>query len=125
MAKEKLKGIGGWLIIPTIGLFLVVGIYSFLTIIYGISISSSTDLILFLLFIVVAGISLYTLILEFKKSKLFPKLFIIYLWLGVFAIIIMSLIDGEYTGVFSSIIFAFIWTWYANVSKRIKNTFVK
>jgi len=123
--KKRLEGIGGWLIIPTISLFLTACIFVVLTIIIGISISSNIDLLLFLLSIAVTGISIYTLILEFKKSKYFPRWFIIFLWFGVFAVIIMSLTNGDYAGIFSSIIGAGLWTWYTNVSKRIKNTFVK
>ncbi|MAH03572.1 hypothetical protein CMI39_02180 [Candidatus Pacearchaeota archaeon] len=127
VAKEELKGIGGWLIIPTIGLFLTIGMYAFITIINVISAWKTLDITVLwaLLYGAFTVISFYTLRLEFKKSIRFPKWFIFYLWFGVFVVIIMSFIDRNYTNIFSSFIFAAIWTWYTNVSKRVKNTFVE
>lgn len=121
--EEKLEGIGGWLILPTIGLFLVAGLFSFLAIGYGLIIETSIDLLLFLIFILMAGISIYTLILEFRKSKSFPTWFIFYLWFSVFVVIMLSITDGDYSEVLGIIIFSIIWTWYTNVSIRVKNTF--
>ncbi|MAG79073.1 hypothetical protein CMI40_01720 [Candidatus Pacearchaeota archaeon] len=125
MAKEELKGIGGWLILPTIGLLLGILLYSFLTILYAIDISSSFDVLLVLLLGVSTGITFYTLRLEFKESKRFPRWYIFYLWFGLFVAIMISFGDVDYTSISSSIIFAVIWTWYIKVSKRVKNTFVK
>tara|TARA_Y100000034_G_C6877323_1_gene401451 strand:- start:146 stop:523 length:378 start_codon:yes stop_codon:yes gene_type:complete len=125
MAKEELKGIGGWLIIPTIGLLLSILAYGIFTILDAFEISSSMDFLLVLLMGAFTGIIFYTLRLEFKESKRFPKWYIFYLWLGILMGIIISLEDIDYISISSSVFFAVIWTWYIKVSKRVKNTFVE
>jgi len=126
--KEKLEGIGGWLILPTIGLFLAVGLWLFNFVILGLSLSSEEsgtyELITFLISMIMAFLAVYLLVLEFKKKKHFPEWAIAYLWAGVLVTILLSVLDGDYSDVFLTVIGAIIWTSYFNVSKRVKNTFV-
>jgi len=127
--KKELKGIGGWLILPTIGLFLAAGIWLFDFVIYGLLLfleeSGTDELIVFLTSTLIASSAIYSLVLEFKKKKQFPRWAIATLWIGVIATIVLSVLDGDYSAIFGTMVGAIIWTWYFNTSKRIKNTFTK
>lgn len=127
--KSKVEGLGGWLILITIGLFLGAGIWLFSFILWGFLLfsgeSSPYGLSIFLLSAVLAYLLIYSLVLEFKKKKEFPKWAIIALWAGVIAAIFLSILDGDYSTLFGAIVGAIIWTWYFKVSKRVKNTFIK
>ena len=127
--NKKIEGIGGWLILPTIGLFLGAGIWLFNFFIWGLLLFSEEsglyELIIFLTSAIIAFLAIYSLVLEFKKKKEFPKWAIATLWAGVVAIILLSVLDRDYSDVFGAIIGSVIWTWYFNVSVRVKNTFVK
>jgi hypothetical protein len=127
-AKKKIEGIGGWLILPTIGLFFsgLVWVLSFF--IWGFLVIkefSLYNLTFFLISIILGFLTIYTLILEFKKKKEFPQWVIITLVAGVVATLILSVFDGQYSDLISSIAGAAIWIWYFSVSVRVKNTFVK
>ena len=127
--NKKIEGVGGWLILPTIGLFLGAGIWLFNFVIWGLLLFSEEsglyELIVFLTSAIIAFLAIYSLVLEFKKKKEFPKWAITTLWVGVVATILLSVLDGDYSDVFGTTIGAIIWTWYFNVSVRVKNTFVK
>ena len=127
--NKKIEGIGGWLILPTIALFLGAGIWLFNFFIWGLLLLSEEsglyELIIVLTSAIMAFLAIYSLVLEFKKKKEFPKWAIATLWAGVVATILLSVLDGDYSDVFGTIIGSVIWTWYFNVSVRVKNTFVK
>ena len=127
--NKKIEGIGGWLILPTIGLFLGAGIWLFNFFILGLLLFSEEsglyELIIVLTSAIMAFLAIYSLVLEFKKKKEFPKWAIATLWAGVVVTILLSVLDGDYSDVFGTIIGSVIWTWYFNVSVRVKNTFVK
>ena len=127
--KKKIEGISGWLILPTIGLFIsafmwVFSIFAwiFLLIFDEFSLYNLTFLIIS---IVLAFLVIYSLVLEFKKKKEFPQWVTITLLAGVISTLILSIFDGEYADLVTSVISAGIWITYFSVSKRVKNTFVK
>ena len=128
MAKKKLEGIGGWLLLPTIGLFGAAAIWIFNFITWGIIIFSGRTSIyaitVFVSSIILGSLSIYSLILEFKKKKEFPTWAIATMWISVILGLVVGAIDGIFSGTIQSIIGSIIWTWYFNVSKRVKNTFV-
>ena len=130
--KSKTKkniSIRGWLILPTIGLFLsaIYGILGF--VVGGLSLyledSGIYELMIFLSSGIIAFLAIYSLILEFKKREKFPKFVIASYWIGLILTIILSSFDNDYSNIFATTIGAIIWTWYFSVSKRVKNTFVK
>lgn len=130
--KNKIKkpnGIGGWLILPTIGLFLSAAIYLFSFILFGaailLDVANISDMYLFFTSIVMFCLVIYLIVIEFKKKKLFPKLAIFTLWLGVILAVISGLIDGDFYGVTQQTVGAILWSSYFKVSKRVKNTFTK
>jgi len=127
--KKNPKGIGGWLILPTIGLFLSIIIYLILAVIeiavVFLGAGTGWDIIYLLTSAGMFGLVVYTLVLEFKKKKEFPKWAIILTALGVVVTIIFSIEDSDYTGLVQSIVFAAIWIGYFLQSKRVKNTFTE
>jgi len=129
MAEVKIEGIGGWLILPTIGLFLnAIGwllIFATWESLLFSEKSGLYDLIIFLTSVIISFLEIYSLVLEFKKKKEFPKWAIATLWVGVVATILLSVSDGDYSYVFGTTIGAMIWTRYFNVSVRVKNTFIR
>ena len=126
--NKKIEGIGGWLILPTIGLFLAafiwvisIFLWAFLTFI-EFTLYNST---FFIISVILSFLTIYTLILEFKKKKEFVKWVFITLVSGIIATLILSIFDGNYFDLITSIISAGLWIWYFSVSVRVKNTFVK
>jgi len=121
------KGIGGWLILPTIGLILSALVFAYGTLSFLVYISEEGAYFMFLLYGSIAFLSIYSLILLFRKKKAFPTVAIITLWAGVGFVLIMSWLFPEegYGDIFPTLIGVIIWTWYFRVSKRVKNTFVK
>lgn len=122
------QGIGGWLILPTLN-FLIIAIAStFVSIVSaGVLLSGEfeiNDIVFFSIYALLALLTIYVVILEFKKKKTFPNWAIAALWISVAATIFLSILDGDYAYVFGSIVGAVIWTSYFNTSKRVKNTFI-
>lgn len=144
--NENLKGIGGWLIIPSIS-FILMPIIQIANISNNVYILKNPDLfdfligdsalrllnmfsvltnILFLLAFIFAGY------LFFKKYELFPKYFcwflIIQILLKTIFMIWFYLIESEISGEINSFIGSFtvalIWIPYFKKSKRVKNTFI-
>ena len=138
---QKLTGIGGWLILPVIGIFLTI-LMGFIAIMLDRSIlsnlSSSDRLIRVLYFelfmeFTFAILPIFALVLLFKKKKAFPK-FMVCLFI---VICIFHITDiawgfsvlpeggaGASAYVFFRIIATAIWIPYFLKSKRVKNTFV-
>ncbi len=127
--KKVPKGIGGWLILPTIGFFIGILIYLFLAtasalvIILG---ESDSWTIIYLIFSVInLPLFGYVIYLEFSKKKQFPTWAIILMWFGVVASIVFSIKEDTYGMIVSDFFMALVWTGYFTVSERVKNTFVK
>ncbi len=49
----------------------------------------------------------------------------VWLWGSVVIVLFLSFIDGDYSDIVGAIVFATVWTWYLEESKRIRNTFIK
>ena len=137
MSKRKVQGIGGWLIFPTIGL--IVSILGFL----GLSLLSALEIfsgegnkvlyIVLLCYLTISFFATYSLVLEFKKKKTFPKLAISTMWIAIPLLLIATFVEGyegpeeigyEIGQMVKIIISNIIWTEYFLKSKRVKNTFV-
>jgi len=127
--KEKIKGIGGWLLIPTIGLIL--GAIGFpIAVIFYLYLIFSQGLAFwgwysFISILIGGSLIIYCLILEFKHKKEFPKWLIITFWLSFVLGTVLYLLEKDYFGLLASAVWPGIWTWYLLVSKRVKNTFVE
>ena len=127
MPEEKLQGLGGWLILPIIGLSLSVLIL--ITNIIAVNIMpefNSQNIILSFLYgalLVFVIISLFSI---FKKKKYVPKM-MIFFYVTIFAIsLFIDFLTNNFSipGLIGSIIGGTIWILYFIKSKRVKNTFV-
>lgn len=130
--KKGPKGIGGWLILPTIGFFLFAVLYSFsgvggiLMMLFSPEGTKPSFWITYLLALVLGIFAILLLVKEFKKKKQFPKWAIIYIWMNFIISFVLVIMDkGTYGISFWGLFWAVIWSWYFSVSKRVKNTFVK
>jgi hypothetical protein len=138
---EKLNGIGGWLILPAIGLVLgpiigVIGLFASLGMYndvaragYG-GVYALELIVLFALLV----FTIYAAIKFFGKMKDAPKIMIILYSISIFASLVLldvelSAGDEEFAvetrkQLVRDIVTAAIWIPYFNVSKRVKATFV-
>lgn len=127
MAKEKekkrLKGVGGWMILPMLGFMAEI-----LTILYSLfsnspMMQSSARISYLIMGLIMIAVYECALIFIFKEKKQAPLFAIIALWAGLgYHQIAHYLTEPAFMAEGAG---AIIWTWYFNVSKRVKNTFVK
>ncbi|MEJ8555121.1 DUF2569 domain-containing protein [Tepidibacter sp. Z1-5] len=152
--EVEYKGLGGWLILLGIGIVLnpLNSIFSTYTIFKACfsegrwsiltSPTSETYHVLlkptiifeFATNIIMIILSLTVLVLFFKKSKHFPKAWII-TFISVILFLVIDIVlcnqmpsipvDNLYNQLFKTIIPFAIWGTYLKTSKRVKNTFVK
>ena len=128
--NNELKGLGGWLILVTVTIFLVLLTYflfaliQVINLILGkINLSIASWLVLSIVYIVLFGYCLY---LEFKHRKEFPTWFLTSMWISsILTIIIDQIQKSKVISSWWTIFVTLIWTWYFVKSKRVKNTFVK
>jgi CHASE2 domain-containing sensor protein len=107
------KGLGGWLILVCISLFinLLIGLVIFV-------VGNNQSLVLLgTTLIACAGVAL---VFFFKKSRLFPLVFIGIIVVGF----VLAIISNTKEALTQQIIYAAIWIPYVLLSKRVKNTFV-
>jgi len=123
MEVKKIKGLGGWLVLPILGfiLSLLVCSYYFLDSFQIVEINWR----IFNLLIFGSGMFVYAtaLLLMFHESRHAPAWAIMALWHWVIVEGITSSIM-EVPGDFSLILGPIFWTAYFIKSKRVKNTFV-
>ncbi len=126
MPKEKLKGIGGWLILPIIGLFL-----SIFFILYDLLSTNSQyqfNAYIGILSSIDVGLLIFTvtcLILIFNKKKSAPKFVIAFYITNIILQGTVAFLINDYSGVTRTVIAGAIWIPYFIKSERVKNTFVK
>lgn len=152
--EVECKGLGGWLILLGIGIVLnpLNSIYSTYTIFKACfsegrwsiltaptseayhALLKPTIIFEFVTNIIIIILSLTVLILFFKKSKYFPKAWIItFISIILFLVIDIVLcnqipsipVDDLYNQLVKTIIPLAIWGTYLKTSKRVKNTFVE
>lgn len=124
--RNKKKGIGGWLVLPLIGLFysMIVNYYNFFAYIVPME-ELYTEVYPFiattLLYMIIIPIILYVF---FKKHIYLPKIIISFLLLDSFLGMYLSEVynSGTYLG---SVLSNFIFLLYFLMSKRVSNTFTK
>ena len=138
----KLVGIGGWLILPAIGLVLgsiigVVALIAAFALFPDVSRAGYAGIYTFELVVQVwlLGYLLYVATLFFRKKKNAPSAIIKYLFVSLGALVVLFVIEigsgaeefAMETGkqLFRNVIAAAIWIPYFRESKRVKATFVK
>jgi len=135
MTKEKLKGVGGWLIFFIITLIAngLIYLYDVLT---GLIVLIEAPLFSFNLFIELGIIVSFTIsiIYLFKEDKRGIEILRYALWLPLantivlFGIFVSLDIEADYSTILSivqALGYALIWTFYLRDSERVKNTYYK
>ena len=132
--KDKLQGIGGWLLLFTI-IIALTGLLYLREFFLFIDSNLNLSLRLSLICVVMVSVVIYTLILELKHKKEFPKWAIRIFWMRFLAALYIELaimVDvGSITPseVWFSVLFSAIFTivsiLYFKKSQRVKNTFIK
>jgi hypothetical protein len=125
MGKEQLKGLGGWLIIPIIGLF-----FSIPILIYDLTFVNIASKFWFLegfsslLYLILLIFTLIALFLIFNKKKFVPKLMIYFYIINIVIHLIIAFTIQDFSRIAPPIVGGIIWGSYFIRSKRVKNTFV-
>ena len=115
-SNNEIEGIGGWLILPIIGLFATI-VIQLADLSESLSYYSFQDVIPFVLInLVLIALCTVALFFIFTKSKQAPKYAIATLVInGALAVLL-----GLYAGLIGTV----IWVLYFLKSERVKNTFV-
>ena len=127
MAKEeKVEGIGGWMILPIIGLFISIPVllYDIISTVANYQISLFTGIVIFieLLFVIFIIIALVSI---FNKKRYVPQLMVAFYIANFVFQAVVSFLADDYTGLGSAFIMWAIWIPFFLISERVKNTFVK
>ena len=126
--KKAPKGLGGWLIIPIIGLFASAILYPinfFIFLIMGLTGYGALNWVISVLAAVISVYVIFLLVIMFKRSKKFPKWMIGLLWSAFLYGILTSIAIGDGVSVAMQLAGTILWTVYFIQSKRVENTFVK
>lgn len=126
---EGPSGIGGWMILVVLGLFVITGT----ALAEMISSLNYLDLISFIIYLILFAYGVVCIVFMFKKSRLFPKFYIGLLCsnfgISVLVILWLYIMDVDVSDVWSDLGSSFggalIWTTYMLTSKRVKNTFIR
>ena len=141
MGDNEPVGLGGWMILFQIAIYFT--LFSF---VYDIIMNLSSPIESYsypsmFLDIIAIALFIYCLFLMYKKKTNFPKMMKIAMWtylgmIAIFTFILLFFLSGEVNSdyivrilaivvaIIKPLIFAGVWTWYLNVSVRVKNTFV-
>ena len=126
MSKEKVKGIGGWLIFPIITLFVLVFVLLYdlrsVNIIYELDFHKGLISFLDISFLIFAGVALFAI---FNKKKYAPQIMISFYIANIVIQLVIAFLIGNFSRITAPIIGGAIWVPYFICSKRVKNTFVK
>jgi hypothetical protein len=129
------KGIGGWLVIPIIGLAIILALGLFQLAHIALRWESFAELLIKPEYDVgmrltfLWGISIYSVIplvpavLLLRKSRFFPWAYIAWMFLFAGTVLFVAARTGFFTSIIP-VVWAIIWTPYLLMSRRIKNTFV-
>ena len=124
--QGKLEGIGGWLILPIIGLFISVPIllYDLLSVnaIYEFNFYIGLLSLLDIILLVLVVIALFSI---FNKKKYAPKIMISFYTANIMIQLVIAFLIEDFSGIIAPIIGGAIWIPYFIKSKRVKNTFVR
>jgi hypothetical protein len=141
-ANPSYSGIGGWLLLPAIGLvlspifillFVNSRIVPFFTAAQFIGVSGELRTMLILDLVLNLAMFVYNIVIAvffFKKRKILPKLVITLYALNLFFLlsdrfVFLTLNSEQFTlGLVRGILSSLIWIPYFLVSKRVKETFV-
>ena len=127
------QGIGGWLILPVIGLFLSpIGFAAAATLAHTPEMRASSPLaqLAFVVNLTAIPFAIYTIWLLLKRKTAFPRFMLGLMAIGVAGDILLYLADKDVGGdtilveVIGSFISALIWSLYFLKSKRVANTFI-
>jgi hypothetical protein len=129
------KGIGGWLVIPIVGLAIILALGLFHLALIVARLENLAEMFTKPEYEVgtrltfVWGIAMYFVIplvpavLLVRKSRLFPWAYIAWTLLFAGTVLFAAARDGFFTSIIP-VVWAIVWTPYLLMSKRIKNTFV-
>tara|TARA_Y100000310_G_C20478022_1_gene713365 strand:+ start:132 stop:524 length:393 start_codon:yes stop_codon:yes gene_type:complete len=130
MAKEKLKGIGGWLLIYAILLVIgfLSGIPSLYPLIFSFLHNSISGKIVVILGVIgfIFGLNSIILIFQYSKKAIFGNIYM--LAYNMIATPIIIIIFKGFEAIFQILIVIlinYVWIHYWLVSKRVTNTFVE
>lgn len=126
MSEGKLKGIGGWLILPIIGLFLSIPVllYDLLSISTLYEFDFYIGLLSFLDIVLIAWI-IVALFSIFNKKKYAPQVMISFYVANIIIQLVIAFLIMDYSGLVAPIVSGAIWISYFIKSERVKNTFTK
>ncbi|MGK2849099.1 MAG: hypothetical protein ACSLEX_03475 [Minisyncoccota bacterium] len=113
---KGLKGIGGWLVLPIIGMLV-----SAATVVEGATLIEGASLLLKIVVILFFALWIVLLVAFFSKKRVTPVLFICFLFLNLF-IELLGLQEG---GFVTASIPLVIWSIYFIRSKRVRLTFIE
>lgn len=125
MSKKKIKGLGGWLILPIIGLLISIPILlydllftnAFYEFNFYIGLLSFLNIIL----LIWATIGLFSI---FNKKKYTPQIMISFYIANIIIQLVLSFLIENFIVIIQPIIIGVIWILYFIRSERVKNTFI-
>ena len=123
--NKEPKGLGGWLLLPIIGLFISIP----LSVIALINLYSILNLTLYFIFLFCLELflmlwAMYLLYLISEKRKTVIKLICCYYITLIVIAFAIAFIYNDYSNITFYILGSIIWFHYFTKSKRVKNTFI-
>uniref|UniRef100_A0A832A0I0 DUF2569 domain-containing protein n=1 Tax=Desulfacinum infernum TaxID=35837 RepID=A0A832A0I0_9BACT len=129
--KEEVKGIGGWLILPALGMIYncILGLFQLVMGFIALMAAAENGdiegpVFLYTVLTLCVGYVFYTTWLFFKKSRKAPKAIVILFLVSAGLSFIEVAFTNEVAPALAALIPVAIWVPYFQTSKRVKNTFV-